>query len=203
MPDSIQEQTIKIRREHILGVAARIFAQKGFHAATIKDIAREAGIADGTIYNYFENKTALLLGIFEQMRQSLAQQPLEAFTTHDMRSFLKHYLQQPLMALRGDNFELFRVVMSEILVNQELSALYRQNILEPTLALAEQQFRIWADQGLIKSARLALSIRAISGLIIGLMVEHVLGDQALAVQWDALPDHLTDLVLNGLGVNQP
>ena len=46
-----------------------MFAQKGFHPTTTKDIAKEAGIAEGTIYNYFESKTALLIGIFDLMRE--------------------------------------------------------------------------------------------------------------------------------------
>ena len=51
------------RREQILDAATTVFAAKGFHRATIKEVARAAGVADGTIYNYFENKAALLLGL--------------------------------------------------------------------------------------------------------------------------------------------
>src|SRR5579859_4461925 len=70
MKDSIQEQLIAARRRQILEAATKVFAEKGFHPTTIKDITREAGIADGTIYNYFENKTALLLGILDQLNES-------------------------------------------------------------------------------------------------------------------------------------
>jgi AcrR family transcriptional regulator len=59
--DPIQELLITARRNQILDAATKVFAEKGFHPTTIKDIAREAGIADGTIYNYFENKTATIL----------------------------------------------------------------------------------------------------------------------------------------------
>ena len=51
--DPIQELVKKARRNQILDAATKVFAEKGFHSTTIKDIAREAGIADGTIYNYF------------------------------------------------------------------------------------------------------------------------------------------------------
>ena len=47
MKDSIQEQLIAARRNQILDAATKVFAEKGFHPTTIKDIAREAGIADG------------------------------------------------------------------------------------------------------------------------------------------------------------
>src|SRR5436309_1359279 len=71
MKDSLQEQLIAARRIQILDAATKVFAEKGFHPTTIKDIAREAGIADGTIYNYFENKTALMLGILDLILENI------------------------------------------------------------------------------------------------------------------------------------
>ena len=40
----------------IIEAATKVFAKKGFYQAKISEIAREAGVADGTIYIYFENK---------------------------------------------------------------------------------------------------------------------------------------------------
>ncbi len=45
--DPIQQQLIAARRKQILDAAVRVFADKGFHRATIRDIAQAAGIADG------------------------------------------------------------------------------------------------------------------------------------------------------------
>src|SRR5437660_7884477 len=68
--DTQQELLIAARRSQILDAATKVFAEKGFHPTTIKDIAREASIADGTIYIYFENKTALMLGILDRMNET-------------------------------------------------------------------------------------------------------------------------------------
>jgi TetR/AcrR family fatty acid metabolism transcriptional regulator len=51
------------RRKQILLAAARVFADRGYAAATIEDIARAAHVAEGTIYNYFRSKEALLIHI--------------------------------------------------------------------------------------------------------------------------------------------
>ena len=53
------------KRERILDAAERIFAERGFFAAKVADVAREAGVADGTIYLYFKNKDDLLVSLFE------------------------------------------------------------------------------------------------------------------------------------------
>jgi TetR/AcrR family fatty acid metabolism transcriptional regulator len=51
------------RQRQILNAAVRVFSQKGYATATIRDIARAARVADGTIYNYFRSKDDLLIHI--------------------------------------------------------------------------------------------------------------------------------------------
>jgi TetR/AcrR family fatty acid metabolism transcriptional regulator len=202
MTDPIQQQLMTARKNQILDAAARVFASKGFHAATIKDVARDAGIADGTIYNYFDNKTALLFAIFERMRDTM--QPVAAFThlqPDDVRGAVRAFVSLPLTALRGDNFELFRIVMSEIMVNDQLRTQYAQQVLAPTLSIAEMAFQHWADQGLITTAHGPLVVRALSGMVMGLILQHIMGDDLLRAQWETLPDTLTDLIMQGIGID--
>ena len=54
------------KRPRILNAAVKVFADKGFYCARVSDVAREAGVADGTIYLYFKSKEELLRGLFEE-----------------------------------------------------------------------------------------------------------------------------------------
>lgn len=201
MKDAIHQQLSLARRNQILDAAAKVFSQKGFHPTTVKDVAREAGIADGTVYTYFENKTALLFGIFDRMRETIqGQEDINQFLQPgvDLPSFLKAYLRYPLMALKTNNFELFRVVMSEIMVNEELRQLYYQKVLEPTFQEGEKLFSEWARQQLIKPENANLTLRIISSTIFGLIMQHILGDQTLEKHWDELPEFVTKLILEGI-----
>lgn len=54
------------KRQRILDAAVKVIAKNGFQGTTISEVAAEAGVADGTIYLYFENKDALLVSIFEE-----------------------------------------------------------------------------------------------------------------------------------------
>jgi TetR/AcrR family fatty acid metabolism transcriptional regulator len=49
----------------ILDAAIKVFAEQGFHQSTIAQIAKEAGVADGTIYLYFKNKDDILVQFYE------------------------------------------------------------------------------------------------------------------------------------------
>lgn len=53
------------KRERILKAAIRVFARKGFYSTRVSEIAKAAGVADGTIYLYFKNKDDVLISIFQ------------------------------------------------------------------------------------------------------------------------------------------
>ncbi len=53
------------KRQRILEAALKVFAERGFYNAKVSEVARAAGVADGTIYLYFENKEDLLIQLFE------------------------------------------------------------------------------------------------------------------------------------------
>jgi len=57
----------KARRDQILDASERIFAEKGYHAAGIADIADALGMGHGTFYRYFKNKHDIALGVFDRM----------------------------------------------------------------------------------------------------------------------------------------
>src|SRR3954470_16453791 len=62
------------KRGRILEAAVKVFAERGFHTATVAEIARAAGVADGTIYLYFKSKDDLLLRLFDEKMTELLQE---------------------------------------------------------------------------------------------------------------------------------
>jgi TetR/AcrR family fatty acid metabolism transcriptional regulator len=67
----VQEETLAKappidRRRQILDAAVRVFARQGFHACRVSDIAREAGVAYGLVYHYFDSKDQVLNELFAE-----------------------------------------------------------------------------------------------------------------------------------------
>jgi AcrR family transcriptional regulator len=56
-------------RAKLLDAARKVFADKGFEAATARDIVRETDLASGTFYNYFDDKADALRAVFEEFAQ--------------------------------------------------------------------------------------------------------------------------------------
>src|SRR5512144_1875686 len=85
------------KRERILAAAERVFARHGFFAAKVTDVAKEAGVADGTIYLYFKNKDDLLITLFESRMERVNGILAAAVAKHTrpldrLLAFVKAYL---------------------------------------------------------------------------------------------------------------
>ena len=61
----------KIGQEKILTAALELFAQRGFHPTSVSDIAKQAGVSKGLLYNYFESKDEVLVTIITQASEQM------------------------------------------------------------------------------------------------------------------------------------
>ena len=92
------------KREAILRAATKLFARRGFFSAQVADVAREAGIAAGTVYLYFRSKDDLLIAIFERtMQQALADARLALADVADPIERLQVLARQHLDRLGRDH----------------------------------------------------------------------------------------------------
>lgn len=100
------------KHQKILQAAVKVFAEKGFFNSRISEIAKEANVADGTIYLYFKNKDDILISLFEkefgkfveEMRQKMEEEkdPLQK-----IRKFAEAHLS--IVATKQDLAEVLGV----------------------------------------------------------------------------------------------
>jgi TetR/AcrR family transcriptional regulator, fatty acid metabolism regulator protein len=109
----LTERTTDRRRE-LIDAAVRVFADKGFHASRVGDIATEAGVAHGLLYHYFSSKDEVLETIFRETWQLLVRDtqrieeagvPLREQLRRVARIYLGSWLMTP---------ELIRVLVREV-----------------------------------------------------------------------------------------
>jgi len=100
----------------IINAATKIFAKKGFFQAKVSEIAKEAKVADGTIYLYFENKDSILISLFEEqmkrvlddMREEIAK---EADAVKKIEKFALNHLK--LIEQNKDVAEIIQVELRQ------------------------------------------------------------------------------------------
>ena len=197
-----QRETQAARREQILEAATRVFAEKGFRRATTKEVAREAGVSEGTIYNYFEDKGSLLVVILDGLNETERRaEDFEEGMATDFRGFLQEYLRRRIHLI-WENREVFRVVLSEMLVYAELRERYLRQVVEPTMGIAEEKFRSRMRQGEVRQTDAPLAMRSVAGAVLGLLVLGLLGDEEISSRPDEVPDVLAGLLIHGLDATE-
>jgi len=199
-----RERRIAARKEQILDAAAQVFAEKGFHRATTKEIAAVADVSEGTIYNYFGSKNDLLIGMMTRVGDS--QVPPEIFEQEgldDAREFYTTLIQRRHTFVR-QNKSILQAVLSEILTNQEMRERYNEQIVEPFLSMFEQYLSVQVEQGQMRQVDAELTTRYLFALNLGLLGMLILGDPLLQSKWesDELTESLTEFVFDGLGTRE-
>lgn len=91
------------KRERILSAAVRVFAENGFYDTRVSDVAKAAGVADGTIYLYFRSKDELLISLFEdRLDKLLAFMEKELDSLPDAKAKLRRVIEMQLGLLEGE-----------------------------------------------------------------------------------------------------
>lgn len=99
-----RERTARAEKSlQILRAAAKVFARSGYFNAKVSDVAREAGVADGTVYLYFKNKDDLLTSIFSTaMDEFIRRARSELARLSDPRDQLRHFARLHFECLEHD-----------------------------------------------------------------------------------------------------
>lgn len=98
----IAVQAVPDKRAAIIDTAKTLFASSGFHAATTDQIARQAGIAVGTIYNHFSNKEDILSAIFREARDQRIQWWSELDAGLPLRDCVMMFARRHFMSIAAD-----------------------------------------------------------------------------------------------------
>ncbi|PID75774.1 MAG: TetR family transcriptional regulator [Deltaproteobacteria bacterium] len=115
------------KHSKIITAATKVFAKKGFFTARISDIAKEAKVADGTIYLYFNNKNDILLSVFEEEVGKIlhnTRKLLEKETCPER--MLEVFVRQHLQAMKKNRY-LAEVIQTELRQTSKIIKTYRNN----------------------------------------------------------------------------
>src|ERR1041385_34796 len=108
--DVLQE----FRTSELLAAARTVFSRKGFHDATIDDIAYEAGVAKGTVYLYFKSKQDIYLeALRDGIQMLLREMRAEATVSQNAETTLRKLIAVKL-AYFDKHREFFQILQSEL-----------------------------------------------------------------------------------------
>lgn len=139
------------KRERILRAAIKVFARKGFYATRVSEIAKAAGVADGTIYLYFKNKDDVLISIFEdRISRLLAVLRREIDEADSFEDKLRVVVEVQLGLLEGQR-DLAEVVTVNLRQSSRLLKQYAAPLFNEYLDLIAAVIAAGQQGGLVRS----------------------------------------------------
>ena len=122
--------------QRIVAAGMKLFAKRGYLSVAVKDIAREAGISQGLMYNYFKSKEKLLSYIIDEMINDMAELLKSAHAADSPAERLKLLIQMPFQSLREKKefWEMVLPILSQqavsVKVKKQLKELFQSAIVQ-------------------------------------------------------------------------
>ncbi|MCB6216119.1 TetR/AcrR family transcriptional regulator [Bacillus paralicheniformis] len=182
----------------IIDAAVIVIAENGYHQAQVSKIAKQAGVADGTIYLYFKNKEDILISLFkEKMGQFIEQMNEEMAATNSATEKLSLFIKKHFELLSSDR-HLAIVTQLELRQSNLELRLKINEILKGYLTILEDIITEGKEAGEFKST---LDVRLAKQMIFGTVDETVttwvMNDQKYDLP--KLADSIHELLIHGFG----
>lgn len=192
-------KTAEERRQDILEAALNIFTNKGYNGSTTAEIARAAGVAEGTIFRHFATKKELLIAVLKPKiidgivsLDKEHKDPVEFF-----RCFIKNRLE-----LVKENDGLIRFMFAEAQYHDEVREALAKGILEQGLIIVQPWFEKGVEQGVFKPVPFLSVMRSFMGTVIFYGIfNHVFPGLSPEKTIEEAADQILELFLHGLMVN--
>lgn len=155
---NFSESGLSEKEQKILESAVAVFSEKGYSASTTSEIARNAGVAEGTIFRYFKTKKDILRGILIQTINIFSsklvlgsvEKILGSSSEKDIRTVLKTLFMDRYKLVESV-FPMLRIILCEAIYHKEVRDAIYENIIVRTLELFEDFHRIMAEKGILRS----------------------------------------------------
>jgi TetR/AcrR family fatty acid metabolism transcriptional regulator len=192
---------MKSEKYHIiLEAAIKVFAEHGFYQSTVAQIARKAGVADGTIYLYFENKEDILLQFFAYKTRQIFDKFQKVVTKSDTAETKLRNLVSSHLKEFQDNMEMAIVFQAETRQVRQSEAI-KSHIREISRKYRELVGEIVEEGQREGVMRKDLYIGLVKTYITG-AIEEVINAWVLAngkYNLESMAEPLVELYLKGIG----
>ena len=193
-----RERQVRRKKEEIITAATRVFAAKGFSAATTKDIANEADIGESTLYNYFDSKREIMLALMDEFKQLFDSDFHEATTLLSREAFVE--LVDKTIDVFTSRVFFIRALIAEAWIDDDILETYVTARLQQISRILSDFFSKEIEAGLFQSINPQLVSRFAMGMFFSLVVPVARGVEPPPTPDDrhALAEALVSVLIDGI-----
>jgi TetR/AcrR family transcriptional regulator, fatty acid metabolism regulator protein len=187
------------KRRRILDAAISVFARKGYFAARVTDIAKKAGVADGTIYLYFRNKEDILVRLFDEVMSEHVARAREAVRALPSAPQRLLAIAERHLAVLGDNRDLAAVFQVELRQSTRFMERFTASWLRDYFELLDEVFEGGQQDGTLRAdVNRKLAAKMLFGALDETVTSWLLSERRYPLMDLAAP--VVDLFLRGAAV---
>lgn len=203
--DSMPEEMTK-RQWDILEASVKVFSKKGFEGSRTSEIAKEAGVAEGTIFRYYKSKKDLLISLLIPLiinfLRPLIADPIEEIIEQEKQKSVREVLEnmiQDRLELIDENLQLIKTVFVESIYHEELLKEMQDYIIPNVTAFLNEFVEKNIADNVFRNKDPKVVTRTIMSLLLGYVVLSKFSPQYFAND-DKSKDagEIVDLFLNGI-----
>jgi TetR/AcrR family transcriptional regulator, fatty acid metabolism regulator protein len=190
------------KRKRILDAAVKVFARKGYFAARVSDIARKAGVADGTIYLYFRNKEDILVKLFDELMAEHVLRVRDALRGLSTTAERLHVVAERHLQALGENRDLAVVFQVELRQSTQFMERFTASWLRDYLELLNEVVEGGQQDGSLREdLNRKVATKALFGALDEMVTSWIIGGKGYDLSQMAAP--VVDLFLRGAAAPRP
>lgn len=170
-----KEMITRKRESQILEAALAVFSEKGYGVATIPNIAEKAGLAVGSIYNYYPSKRELFLAVIKHF---IINAPLldliDELPKGDIDGIFSQIMHNRLNLIDNTNISRIPFLMAEIQRDPELKEMWAKEFLQPFFTEMVKVYRNLGETGRFTISNPEITTRIIGGMIVGFLMLRIM-----------------------------
>jgi AcrR family transcriptional regulator len=183
----------------ILKAARKLFARRGFDATTTRELALEAGVAEGTLFRYFENKKAILVEVATQGWIEILTDLLTELSEMGSYKAIAQVMRKRMLNLH-ENADLLRVCFMEAQFHPDLQERIQTDVIVKMTDVAEAFFQTAMDQGIYRRMNPRVVAQVFLGMftISGFSQDSIMPGGSSPKDMQEMAESMADIFLNGV-----
>jgi AcrR family transcriptional regulator len=194
-PSSTEAET----QARILKAARKLFARRGYDGTTTRDLAQEAGVAEGTIFRHFENKKAILIEVATQGWVEILTDLLTELSEMASYKAIAQVMRKRMLSLH-QNADLLRVCFMEAQFHPDLREQIQSEVIVKMTDVAEAFFETAMDQGIYRRMNPRIVAQIFLGMftIAGFSRDTIMPGDSSPQAMLEMAEGMADIFLNGV-----
>lgn len=164
-----------------MNASIELFSQRGFHAVSVRDIARKVGINKSSIYNHYKSKNEIMDVIIENFSHDFGSTFLidsakieKQLEETGLETFLRMYILNLNDRITADIQKIWKIIYIEMFINKKIRDYFINVALKTSSQYYKELFMIMKKNGSIKHEDPSILADEFAYFIIGLQIENLL-----------------------------